>query len=228
MRNHIAKSLQTRCKTIHRAVNEFNTAAAALESPRPPLDWSQVANYAFVEQFTLLQDTRNDLHSKTWSQPFGREVLKSHRRIARAKEEVDICNLEACRLLTSIRDEDSHFISTLARLSESNDPIYGAVEEFATRHRHINKGIKRRINQIPNLPGFSGALQPGIRLGFSPPSNESSGGHSESTASDVMEGIQTDETPLPGVIDHEEMEEVEEDLDRDVSGLAQFFEGLSA
>ncbi|KAI0699449.1 hypothetical protein BC835DRAFT_1405155 [Cytidiella melzeri] len=43
MRTHIAKSLQTRCKTIQRAVKAYNAAAAMLDPPRPALDWSNVA-----------------------------------------------------------------------------------------------------------------------------------------------------------------------------------------
>ncbi|KAI0681690.1 hypothetical protein BC835DRAFT_1051220 [Cytidiella melzeri] len=52
MRMHIAKSLQTRCKAIQHAGKTYNAAAASLSPPRPPLDWSRVASFNFLKEFT--------------------------------------------------------------------------------------------------------------------------------------------------------------------------------
>ena len=89
MRTHIAKNLQKRCKTIRVAVKEYNTAAAALDPPGKVLDWDNVSHYSFLEEFPLLKDTRNDITAKKWAQPLVREMIRTARRIDRAKEELE-------------------------------------------------------------------------------------------------------------------------------------------
>ncbi|KAI0323240.1 hypothetical protein GY45DRAFT_1213278, partial [Cubamyces sp. BRFM 1775] len=84
MRTYIAKNLQRRCRAIRNAVKQYNAAAKELNPPREPLDWSKVSHYAFLEEFTLLQDTQNQLHDKPWSKPAVRETMRIARRIARA------------------------------------------------------------------------------------------------------------------------------------------------
>ena len=76
VRTYLAKSLQRRCKAIRNAVAEYNSAAAALNPPRPAINWSEVSHYSFVEEFSLLQDTRNDIREKQWSQPQIREFMR--------------------------------------------------------------------------------------------------------------------------------------------------------
>lgn len=94
MRTHIAKSLQTCCKTIKKAVNAYNVAAAALTPPRPALDWSRVSHYGFLEEFHLLQDTRNDIRNRPWALPHIRSLIKLRHRVIRASEEVERCSIE--------------------------------------------------------------------------------------------------------------------------------------
>lgn len=163
MRTHLSKSLQTRCKTIKKAVTAYNAAAAALSPPRPPVDWSAVSHYGFLDDFHLLQDTRHDVRSKRWAQPIFRNLMKVRNRLARAKEELVRCNVEIRRLHTSIRDEHAHFQTTLSTLTGTS--IYGAVEEFAIRRHNINQAILDRIFQIYELPGFTGNKQCGTRVG---------------------------------------------------------------
>ncbi|KAI0683113.1 hypothetical protein BC835DRAFT_1297049 [Cytidiella melzeri] len=76
MRTHIAKSLQTQCKTIQRAVKAYNAAAAMLNPPCPALDWSNISGFNLLEEFSPLQDTHNDICSKEWSKPTIRKAMK--------------------------------------------------------------------------------------------------------------------------------------------------------
>jgi hypothetical protein len=135
MRTHIAKSLQTRCKTIRTALKDYNAAAASLETPRPALDWSHVSNFNFLEEFTLLQDTRNDIRAKPWCKPAIREAMKLRHRLTRAREEIDRLNVEIRRLHTAIRG------------SRSNDRLL------------------TRVHQIYALNGYTGHKSAGKRLG---------------------------------------------------------------
>lgn len=57
MRTHISKTLQTRCKAIQNAVKKYNEAASEIDPPRPPLEWSRVSHYNFLDEFNLLRET---------------------------------------------------------------------------------------------------------------------------------------------------------------------------
>lgn len=165
LRTHMAKSIQSRSKTIQRAVAEYNAAAAKLDPPRSPLDWTTVSHYSFLEEFNLLRDTRNDIRDKPWTRPGVREAMKLRRHIARAQEEIVRCNVELRRLHTGIRDEHRHFGKMLLELRRNDSPLYGAVEDFATRRRAINASILCHTYDTYALPGFSGNTTPGRRLG---------------------------------------------------------------
>ncbi|KAG1885372.1 hypothetical protein F4604DRAFT_1878101 [Suillus subluteus] len=109
MRTHISKSLQTRCHAIQTAIKKYNDAASQLHPPRPPLEWSKVSHYSFLEEFNLLRETRQDIRDKMWARPAIRETMRQWLHIQRAKEEIERCNVEVRRLHTFIVDEDRHF-----------------------------------------------------------------------------------------------------------------------
>lgn len=164
MRRHISKSLQVRCKTIRRAVTAYNAVAREMDPPRPQVDWAKVSTYQFLEEFSLLQDTRNDLRDKRWANPGVRECLKLVRRIKRAREELGRLNVEVRRVRTAIRDENRLFTKVIRSIPQS-DPLRGAVTDFATRRRRINRQTMVRVRQVYALRGFTGVKTPGIRLG---------------------------------------------------------------
>ncbi|KAI0362962.1 hypothetical protein BV20DRAFT_959256 [Pilatotrama ljubarskyi] len=167
VRSFIAKNLQKRCKAIRRAVDEYNRAAAELSPPRPALDWSKVSHFSFIEEFTLLQDTRNDLRGKRWAEPVVREAMRKARRIERAREELANVNREARRLHTAIRDEDVLFTTVLDNLRAQNDPIYTSVLDYCTRRRAANAHNLVYLQRLYSLDGFSGDPTPGIHRGAS-------------------------------------------------------------
>ncbi|KAI0083236.1 hypothetical protein BDY19DRAFT_987949 [Irpex rosettiformis] len=141
MRTHITKSLQTWCKAIQAAITSLNAAAAALVPPRPPINWSEIGGYQFLEQ------------------------------IRRAEEELLRLNVEVRRLHTAIRDERILFNQTLVRLNDTNDSLFGPVKEFIERRRRVNNHLLSRIHDIYKLPGFRGTRGPGTREGSAPPEN---------------------------------------------------------
>ncbi|KZT01717.1 uncharacterized protein LAESUDRAFT_663337 [Laetiporus sulphureus 93-53] len=61
---HIAKSLQARCNAIWHAVKAYNTARLTIDPPHLTLDWSKTSHYSFLDEFTLLQDTQNNVHDR--------------------------------------------------------------------------------------------------------------------------------------------------------------------
>ena len=166
-RTHLAKSLQTRCKAIRSATEAYNRAARTLDPPRPPLDWSQVSHYSFLDEFNLLRNTRHDISSAPWADPVVREAIKKVLRIRRAHEEISRCNIEVRRLFTSIYDEDRQFNLILGSLAARNDLIFGAVKEHCTRRRRVNALLLERVRRIFALDGFTGSETLGLRKGRS-------------------------------------------------------------
>ena len=164
-RTHLAKSLQTRCKTIRSATEAYNCAARALSPPRPPLDWSQVSHYSFLDEFNLLHNTRHDITSAPWANPVAREAIKKFLRVRRAHEEIDRCNIEVRRLLTSIYEEDRKFNAIIEGLIANNDITLGATREYCLRRRRVNSFLLERIRCIFNLAGFTGRRGLGLRKG---------------------------------------------------------------
>ncbi|KAF7344239.1 hypothetical protein MVEN_01715100 [Mycena venus] len=106
LRKHIAKSLQARSKAVKTAISRYNEAAEAMTPPKPTLDWEEVVEYAFRADFDLLREGREDIRGELWAQPAGRAVMDQHFKLLRADEEIRRLNVEICRFVTYIRDEE--------------------------------------------------------------------------------------------------------------------------
>ncbi|KAI0744667.1 hypothetical protein C8Q76DRAFT_764263 [Earliella scabrosa] len=170
-RTYIAKNLQRRCQSIRTAVKAYNEAAAALNPPRAPLDWSTASHYSFLEEFALLRDTRKDarVRDQPWATPVVRELMRLSERIHRAHEEVRNVNREIRRLHTSIRDEELLFATVLEELRSHDTVLCGAVAEYVRHRRAANARNMVYIEATYALPGFSGTPSPGHREGGSLP-----------------------------------------------------------
>ncbi|KAK7680601.1 hypothetical protein QCA50_016383 [Cerrena zonata] len=145
LRTQMAKSLQTRSKTIRAAIVVYNKAASDLVPPRPPLNWSDVSHYGLIEQYTMLRATNTDVGSQRWSQPVYREIIKCRHRIARAKEELIRCNVETRRLHTSIYDDTVHFRTLLGKLKEEKSTMYEPTKAFVRRRTRIDQALLKRV-----------------------------------------------------------------------------------
>lgn len=215
----MAKSLQTRSKTIRTAIIAYNKAAAALTPPRLPLDWSDVSHYGLIEQYAMLKATSTDVSSQEWSQPVYREILKCRRRIARAKEELVRCNIETQRLHTSIYDETAYFKKLLTRLKENDSAMYEPMNAFMRHRNRINQSLLRRVRQIIGLVGFTGESTRGVRIGHNDTSVAEDDGSSDTNTNDQESGNRG----LVALHD-ENVEDFENDdeLHRDIGGIVGF------
>lgn len=223
MRTHIAKSLQARCKAIKNAVKIYNKSALALDPPRPTIDWSAASHYKFLEDFAFLQGAQDELRSKPWSEPLGREILKKARRIDRAREEIERCNVEVRRLYTSILDEHDLFSTAQQQLREQESPLCGVLDEFCDRRRRINLRHLQRLELISQLDGFTGSLVRGTREGIVIPSDSDS----LITASVVSSVPANVPDGLGVVMDDEELiSEQDDDLETEVGGVVDYISNL--
>lgn len=213
MRSHIAKALQKRCKAIQRALQDYNKAAASLSPPRPPLEWSEVSHYGFLDEFTLLRENREDILSKPWARPVVRETIKQANRIARAHEEVKRCNIETRRLLTFILDEHDLFDTVEKSMEECSNPLLVAVQEYCAHRRRINLQLLARISQIHALDGFTGEHSYGTAKGsittrevevgefLERREHDESSSEEEEEAADLDEGDEDHQLAIDGLVD---------------------------
>ncbi|KAF7341857.1 hypothetical protein MSAN_02041200 [Mycena sanguinolenta] len=126
LRKHIAKALQARSKGVRTALDRYNDAAAALSPPRTQLTWEQIVEYAFLADFDLLREGRQDIRSEPWAQPAGRLAMDQHFKLLRADEEIARLNLEIPRFVTYMMDEERFLVYHEKRLRAEGEPGAGA------------------------------------------------------------------------------------------------------
>jgi len=177
LRTQIAKALKTQATAIKNALNRYNKYAAELDPPRPPITWDQVVEFTQLSEFDLLRDTENQLLGKRWAIPCNRQASAKYFDLQRSKEEIVHCNVEILRLRTKIRDNAIHFPVVIAQLRTSNLPLAAEVQRRWQYLSSVNSFHLFRIAQIEALPGYSGSLAAGTRLG-----HMSTGVQSESRA----------------------------------------------
>ena len=62
--------------------------------------------YAFLADFNLLWDSRQDVHDHLWTKPASHVVIDHYFKLERACEEIQHLNVEIARVVTYIQDED--------------------------------------------------------------------------------------------------------------------------
>ena len=156
MRKHIAKALKARSQAIRTSLVRYNLAAADLDPPRPLLGWEEVVEYAFLADFDLLRDTRQDIRNRPWATPAGRMAMDGYFKLLRAEEEITRLNVEIPRFTTFMRDENT-FLSNSEDNVQASDPALAHQiglhrmegSRFIMHHTKI-------LNQIIALKGYSG------------------------------------------------------------------------
>jgi hypothetical protein len=119
----------------------------------------------FLEDFQLLYNTRQDIHSKPWADPVARVAMKQAQRISRARDEIYNCNIDVRQLHTHLLDETYELQQISRKLKAQGHPVAGAVKDFVIRRSRINIHLLNRVDDIHNIKGFTGSKTPGIRVG---------------------------------------------------------------
>ena len=161
MRKHIGKALQARSAAIRTALERYNAAARALVPPRETLQQEDIFEYAFLSEFDLLRDARQDVRERPWSTPAGRRAMDTYFSILRAQEEIRRCNVEIKRIATHLRDEALYLQHHEIRLRAD----YPLLAHQIAIHRNVRGRFtthhRRRLAAIAKLKGFTGDLMPG-------------------------------------------------------------------
>jgi hypothetical protein len=164
MRKHISKALQSRSQAIRSALERYNTAARLLPTPRRQLDWKEVVEYAFLADFDLLRDARQDISNRPWATPAGRLAMDLYFKIARAHEEITRLNIEIRRVATYIRDEDHFLQYSETNALQTNARLALQIKLHRAERGRFHNHHRRRLRDIARLDGFSGNILPGTSL----------------------------------------------------------------
>ncbi|KAG0700154.1 hypothetical protein DFH29DRAFT_876763 [Suillus ampliporus] len=156
---HIAKALQTHSVAIRSALNTYNAIASGMLPPRQTLKWEEVVDYAFLADFDLLCEAHADVSQAPWSSPAARSAMDLCFKMCRAWEEISHLNVEICRLVTCIQDEDAylrlHNISILPGFSGTLVPGLSVCTGLGESASMPNAQISTYMladNVFPSLP----------------------------------------------------------------------------
>jgi hypothetical protein len=164
LRKHIAKALQSRSQAIRTALDRYNTAAAALSPPRPGLSWNNIIEYAFLADFDLLRDSRQDIRERPWATPAARAAMDQYFKIERAREEITRLNIEILRVVTHIRDETRFLLSHEAKVRKTDTGLAHQISLYRNERSRCNEQHMHRFRKLAKRRGFTGSILPGIAV----------------------------------------------------------------
>jgi hypothetical protein len=161
MRKHIGNALRQRSQAIRNAIDRYNSAAAEMNPPRQKLTWDQVIDYAFLTDFSLLRDCREDITQRLWARPQSRILMDQHFKIIRAREEIKRVNIEIRRVVTYLHDEDKYLRVMENEVAKSNILISHQIKRLRIKTMRFKDLHMRKFLKLESTPGFSGSVSPG-------------------------------------------------------------------
>ena len=125
------------------------------------LKWEEVVKYAFLSDFDLLWDGRQDISKLPWVLPMGHCAMDLHFKMCCTREEIQCLNIEIRQLVTYICDEETY----LRECESCLKAVHPGLAYQVSRHQNVHgcstlKHLKH-LGDIASLPGFSGTLVPG-------------------------------------------------------------------
>lgn len=145
-------------------MERYNIAASVLSPPRSALSWDEVVHYAFLADFDLLRDTREDIRERPWARPAARTTMDAYFKMVRAEEEIYRLNIEIRRVITHLRDE-GRFLSAREHEFEKVDPVLAyQLQCYRLQRERYTSLHMQRFKKLATTPGFSGTILPGVPL----------------------------------------------------------------
>ncbi|KAJ7482093.1 hypothetical protein B0H11DRAFT_1724157, partial [Mycena galericulata] len=152
LRKQIAKALQARSKPVETAITTYNAAAEAMSPAKPTLDWEQVVEFAFLADFDLLREAREDIRDETWALPAGRVAMDAHYKLLRADEGIGRLDVEIPRFVTHMVDEEAFLLREEARLrDEGKEGIAHQVRLLHMERARFTTLHMYRTDDYPNI-----------------------------------------------------------------------------
>lgn len=157
--------MQTRSRAVGTALTNYNRLAKTLDPPREDLDFQEVLHYSSLAEFDLLRDTRNTVQTRIWAKPKYRIAMASYFKLRCAHKELQRANIEIARLRTFIRDDAALHQKVINLLHATDRGLAAALAHKWELRSAINSIHLMRLNAIADLPGYTGAMHCGTRVG---------------------------------------------------------------
>ncbi|KAF8327310.1 hypothetical protein F5887DRAFT_1083856 [Amanita rubescens] len=197
LRRHIAKALKARSKAIKAALEKYNTAAAARNPPAPQLTWSDIVDYAFLADFDLLRDTREDVHQKPWASQTIRVLRDQYFKLQRASEEIGRLNIEIRCVVTYMADETVFLRVKEDSLAETDPLLAHQIAVYRMERGRANATHAVRFAKLAKDPSFTGQITKGRSIHLPAESHKG-------TSGDI--NIDVDEDNAGEIDTHEDLE----------------------
>ena len=190
-------------------------AASLLSPPRPNLSWNDVVEYAFLADFDLLRESRQDVRDRPWSKPAFRVLIDKYFKLERAQEEIQRLNIEIQHVITYIRDEDTFLQLKESELKETDPVMAHHIQKHRWEKARFNEQHLCRFRKLASLPGFTGSIQPGVSTELH--------GVMDSTQTEMELDVEADYGGFRAGEEEEDEEDDQEDADiRDMIATLMF------
>lgn len=123
-----------------------------------------MVEYAFLSDFDLLRDARQDIRRKPWATPAARLAIDQAFKLERAEEEITRLNIEVPRLATYLRDEDTYLRAKEAELALSNPSLAHQVSIHRMERGRFNAHHLKVLEKIHHLTGYTGPIEFGTHI----------------------------------------------------------------
>ncbi|KAG6825030.1 hypothetical protein H0H92_005057 [Tricholoma furcatifolium] len=197
--------------------------------PRPSLAWDEVVEYAFLSDFKLLRNCREDVRQRAWARPSARLAMDKYFRMERAREEIDRLNVEIRRVMTHMCNEEVYLLAKEREVARTDPTLAYHVKRYREERTRFYPTHRRRFAKLASNPNFSGTLAPGTPIDTSlllpPDAMDVDEPHVDEQGDSEGNGRDQPEPLLLVVEEEEEEEEEEEDQDLDV--LAEAMEAFT-
>lgn len=161
LRKHISSALQQRSKAIHNSIEQYNTLVKQMKLSRPTLTWEQVINYAFLADFDVLRDCRDDVSKRPWANPASCALMDDYFKVIRAKEEITRLNIEIRRVVTYLRDEERFLQAKERELSKTKPLLAHQIKHLRLEHTRFTDLHMSNFHKLSSLPEFIGDVSLG-------------------------------------------------------------------
>lgn len=131
---------------------------------RPPLTWDQVINYAFLADFDVLRDCREDISKRPWANPASRALMDDYFKVIRAQEEITRLNVEIQRVITYLHDEERFLRLREQELSTKNPILAHQINRLCQERSRFSDLHMRRFRSLLSLQKFTGKLSVGCSI----------------------------------------------------------------
>ncbi|KAL4077482.1 hypothetical protein J3A83DRAFT_4087806, partial [Scleroderma citrinum] len=129
LHQQISKALQRCLEAIHNAISHYNTQAAALNPPCPPISWKDITEYSFLSKFDLLCHSCTDVQDNDWAKPVFHQATVKFFKLQHACEELIHVGMKVCHLWTSIHNERAHIAKFIDELLISDHILASEVKK---------------------------------------------------------------------------------------------------